>query len=239
MKDFAISKNVILTSYSAVVLKDVKTGVIADLHIGMEETSMISTRLQTVEMTRKTRELIVKHGLERVVLNGDLKYSFGKRLRQEWDELVNYVEDIQKLAEVVAIKGNHDFYLQNMLKGSEVKETLEIGKYRITHGNLDLKPEKNLLTIIGNEHPMIKMKDEVGARFEANVFVHCKNENVLVIPAFNPLTRGKNIIRGDEWLSPILGKCDMDSSEIYAIADDDVVALGKLKKLSEYAGQLI
>ncbi|MCX6773487.1 MAG: metallophosphoesterase family protein [Candidatus Micrarchaeota archaeon] len=236
MKDFAISKNVILTPYLAVVLKDIKTGVIADLHIGMEETSMISTRLQTVEMTRKTRELIVKHKLERIVLNGDLKYSFGKRTRQEWDELANYAEDIQKLAEVVAIKGNHDFYIQNMLKGAEVKELFKIKKYRITHGNLDLKPEKNILTIIGNEHPMIKMRDEVGAKFEASVFVHCKKENVLVLPAFNPLSRGANILNEGEWLSPILSKCDMGSSEIYAIADDEVVELGKLKKLSRLVG---
>lgn len=236
MKDFAISKNIILTPYLAVVLKDIKTGVIADLHIGMEETSMISTRLQTVEMTRKTRELIVKHKLERMVLDGDLKYSFGKRTRQEWDELANYAEDIRKLAEVVAIKGNHDFYLQNMLKGAEVRELFEIKKYRITHGNLDLKPEKGILTIIGNEHPMIKMKDEVGARFEASVFIYCRKENVLVIPAFNPLSRGTNIINETEWLSPILSRCNMGNSEIYAIAEDEVVELGKLKKLRSFVG---
>jgi len=239
MKDFSLSRNVILTPYSAAVLKDIKTGVIADLHIGMEETSMISTRLQTVEMTRKTRELILKHKLERIVLNGDMKYSFGKRTRQEWDELVNYVENIQKLAEVVAIKGNHDFYLQNMLKGAEVKGIFEMKNYRITHGNLDLKPEKNIMTIIGNEHPMIKMRDEVGAKFETPAFVLCKKENVLVIPAFNPLTRGRNIINSDDWLSPILKRCDVESSEVYAIAEDEVVALGKLKNLGKYAGQPI
>jgi hypothetical protein len=197
---------------------------------------MISTRLQTVEMTRKTRELIVKHNLERVVLNGDLKYSFGKRTSQEWDELANYVEDIQKLANVIAIKGNHDFYLQNMLKGAEIKELFEMKNYRITHGNLDLKPEKNILTIIGNEHPMIKIRDEIGAKFEASVFIYCRKENVLVIPAFNPLTKGKNIINETEWLSPILSRCNMDSSEIYAIAEDEVIGLGKLKKLKNFVG---
>jgi putative SbcD/Mre11-related phosphoesterase len=232
MAGIRIAKGLIITEYAAAVLEKEKTGVIADLHIGMEETGMISTRIQTAEMIKKTKMLISEYELEALVLDGDLKFSFGKAIRQEWDELYNYINEIGKLVKIIAIKGNHDFYLQNMMRGAEVKEIHEAGPFRITHGNLDLKPLKNGITIIGNEHPMVKIRDELGAMHEYPAYMFMKKENMLVLPAFNPLSRGTNIINERSWLSPILGKCDVQNAEIYGIADDEVIGIGRLNKLS-------
>jgi putative SbcD/Mre11-related phosphoesterase len=173
------------------------------------------------------------------VLDGDLKYSFGKMARQEWDELEKFVDAVKGLGEVVAVKGNHDFYLQSMLHGAEITDILEQGRYVITHGNLKIRPRKGKLMIIGNEHPTVKIRDELGALHEYPAYIFCKKEGVLVIPAFNPLTRGANILGNRRWLSPVLAECDVENAEIYAIADDEVVPLGRLKRLEAAARQLI
>jgi putative SbcD/Mre11-related phosphoesterase len=233
MAGIRIAKGLIITEYSAAVLEKEKTGVIADLHIGMEESGMISTCIQTAEMMKKTKMLINDYKLQTLVLNGDLKFSFGKAARQEWDELSNFIHEIGKLVKIIAIKGNHDFYLQNMVGGAEVKEIYETPGFRITHGNLDLPPSKKKATIIGNEHPMAKIRDELGALHEYQAYMFMKKENVLVLPAFNPLSRGSNIIRGQKWLSPIMEKCDVNNAEIYAIADDEVISIGRLNKLNQ------
>jgi putative SbcD/Mre11-related phosphoesterase len=184
-------------------------------------------------MLKRAKALIEEYGLKALVLNGDLKFSFGKAARQEWDELSNFIDELGKLVKIIVIKGNHDFYLQNMIRGAEVLEVYETPGFRITHGNIGLSPSKKAITIIGNEHPMAKIRDELGALHEYPAYMFLKKENVLVLPSFNPLTRGSNIIREQEWLSPILGKCDMENAEIYAIADDEVIGIGKLNKLNK------
>jgi hypothetical protein len=233
MAGIRIAKGITITEYSAAVLEKERTGVIADLHIGMEETGMISTRVQTAEMVKKAKMLIRDYGLETLVFNGDLKFSFGRGLRQEWDELENYIREIGKLVKIVAIKGNHDFYLQNIIRGSEIMEIYETGRFRVTHGNLDLQPSKKQLTIIGHDHPAVKVRDELGAMHEYQAYMFMKKENVLVLPSFNPLSIGFNIVNEQRWLSPMLGRCNVQNAEIYAIADDEVIGIGKLNKLNK------
>jgi len=233
MAGIRIAKGITITEYSAAVLEKEQTGVIADLHIGMEETGMISTRVQTAEIMKKTRMLIRDYGIKTLVLNGDLKFSFGRGLRQEWDELGNYIGEMKKLVRIIAIKGNHDLYLQNIMRDTEIVETYETGGFRVTHGNLDLEPSKKQMTIIGHDHPAVKVRDELGAMHEYQAYMFIKKENVLVLPAFNPLSIGFNIVNEQRWLSPILGKCNVLDAEIYAIADDEVVDIGKLNKLNK------
>jgi putative SbcD/Mre11-related phosphoesterase len=232
MAGINIAKGLTLTEYSAAVLEKEQVGVIADLHIGMEETGMISTRVQTAEIMKKTKMLIRDYGLSTLVLNGDLKFSFGRGLRQEWDELANYIGEMKKSVRIIAIKGNHDLYLQNIMRGIEIKEIYETGGFRVTHGNLDLEPSKKLLTIIGHDHPAVKVRDELGAMHEYQAYMFMKKENVLVLPAFNPLSIGFNIVNEQRWLSPMLSKCNVQNAEIYAIAEDEVVGIGKLDKLN-------
>ncbi len=232
MAGIRIAKGITITEYSAAVLEKEGIGVIADLHIGMEETGMISTRVQTAEMVKKTKMLIRDYGIGTLVLNGDIKFSFGRGLRQEWDELANYVGEIKKLVKIIAIKGNHDLYIQNLMKGFEIDEILEMGGFRVTHGNLELEPSKKM-TIIGHDHPAVKIRDELGAMHEYQAYMFMKKENVLVLPAFNPLSIGFNIVNEQRWLSPILGRCDVRNAEIYAIAEDEVIDIGKLNKLNK------
>ncbi len=212
--------NIILDGVGAAVLG--KVGVIADLHIGMEE--MLNVRVQTHEMLGKAEYLIKKYGLESIVINGDLKHGFDKSRKQEWEEIRYFIDKLKEHVNVFVVKGNHDFYIENIIK-DKTYEFIDIGDVRIAHGH---KPvDYRDMLIIGNEHPTIKIRDEVGAYMVYRCFVYFEKKRILVLPAFNPLSRGNNILN-NSFISPVLEGVSVKDGLIYAIEDREVFFLGKV-----------
>ncbi len=215
--------NVILDGVGAAVVG--KVGIIADLHIGMEE--MLNVRVQTREMLRNVKYLIEKYSLESIIINGDLKHGFDKSRKQEWEEIRYFVDELKKRVEVNVVKGNHDFYIENIMN-DRTYDYIDVGDVRITHGH-KLVDYKSML-IIGNEHPTIKIRDEVGAYMVYRCFVYFESKRVLVLPAFNPLSKGNNILN-NSFISPVLEDANINEAYVYAIEEGDVFSLGQVKSI--------
>ena len=220
------------------------TIIISDVHIGYEEAlnkkGIMIPRLEFEEMAKRIKKMITPLGkVERIIINGDLKHEFGTISEQEWRNTLKFLDLLAKYCnEVILIKGNHDMILGPIARKRNVKivDYYLIGKVLITHG--DRMPKEEILKqadtiIIGHEHPAITLKD--GARVETfKCFMKgkYKRKNLIVLPSFNAIVEGTNMIR-DKTLSPFL-KQSLDDFEVFVV-EDKIYNFGKLRNLRDGA----
>lgn len=209
--------------------------VVSDLHIGIEESFLSLVRMQTQEMLERLRKAKDKYGFKTLVLNGDIKHSYGKEISQEWEEIRIFDKALEEMGlNRVYIKGNHDKYLENILRAETVKEFVYKGIY-ISHGDKDFELSYTL-HVIGNEHPSIRIRDELKKVWSMPAFAYFENERVLVTPAFNPLSRGEDVLNWEygSFISPVLKKVEIPSGKVFGILDwEEILAFGKIKDLRE------
>lgn len=225
--------------------------IISDVHIGYEEAlnkqGVLIPRLQFGEMVQKIEKILDGiEKIEKIIVNGDLKHEFGAISEQEWRNVLKFLDLLAKHCnEIILIKGNHDTILGPIARKRNVKvvdyyfidskrdkKNKPNNKILVTHG--DKIPGKDVLQqastiIIGHEHPAVSLKD--GARVETfKCFLkgRYKGKNLIVIPSFNAVVGGTNIMR-DKILSPFL-KQDLDYFKVFAV-EDKVYDFGKLGKL--------
>ncbi len=236
--DIRVDKNIFLTAEGLAVFKDLRLAAAADLHIGFEASfGEQLARVQTKLILSKFMRVIERFGIKEVLLNGDIKYAFGKESRQEWREIKYFIGELLKKARVKIVKGNHDFYLENMVRDLEVvvSREFEINNIVFTHGDEEIKREKKKLVVIGNEHPAIKLRDEVGASRKYPCFVYAKNEKILVLPSVNPWAPGTDIlgVRKENFLSPVLRTTEPEEARLYPFDGEQIYDFKKVKDIRE------
>ena len=228
----------------ALYLKDHDALVIGDVHLGFEETlgrqGYLIPHFQYKDISEKLLEILKGlPKLKEIIINGDLKHEFGIITRQEWTEITKLIDLMLLHCEkIVLIKGNHDVILAPIArkKGIEIQEHHALGDIYICHGHKipnDDNYKKAKLIVIGNEHPAATVRD--GARFETfKCFAtgKWKEKKLIVMPSFNPLTTGSDLLR-EKLLSPFLHQNLLDF-EIYIVADNkEILHFGKLKNLKK------
>lgn len=119
--------------------------------------------------------------------------------------------------DLVLIRGNHDNFLRNILnrKGMELQKEFRVGEFRIVHGHETFDMEG--ITIIGHEHPSLKLRDTVGASVSISCFLALPN--LVVLPAFSPLAYGTDIFQRP-YISPVLNTLDMSEARVVGVDDD-------------------
>ncbi|HLC60719.1 MAG TPA: metallophosphoesterase [Candidatus Nanoarchaeia archaeon] len=229
------------------------TLIISDVHIGYEEAlnkkGIMIPRLQFGEMVQKIEKIFDSVGkVDKIIINGDLKHEFGTISEQEWRNVLKFLDLLARHCnEVILIKGNHDMILGPIARKRNVKvvdyyimeskndkKNKPKSRILVIHG--DKIPGKDVLQqvstiIIGHEHPALSLKD--GARVETfKCFLkgRYKGKNLIVLPSFNAIVGGTNIMR-DKTLSPFL-KQNLDDFEVFAV-EDKIYDFGKLKNLRE------
>ncbi len=220
VKDVRIGEGLILTPFRAAVLGNL--AFIADLHIGLEEASLVTSRLQTARMLEAVEELVSVYDVDTVVFAGDIKHSFGKQTSQEWSDIVTFFSRVSELVKPIVLKGNHDFYIQNILSKLDISvgEVYEDENVVCHHGHLTTWKETKLL-IVGNEHPALLLRDDVGAKIKLPVYLWFEKEAVLILPAFNPLARGTDVRElKKHHLNPVLNFMDFEKARVFAIEDE-------------------
>lgn len=225
---------------TALYLKEEKTLVIGDVHIGYEEAlnkqGLLIPRMQFKEMMKRIEKLFAKVRPEIVVINGDLKHEFGTISEQEWRDTLKFLDMLlQNAKKVFLVKGNHDTILGPIAKkrNVEIADYYKINGIYFCHGHripedLDFKASKTV--VIGHEHPAITIRD--GARTELfKCFAKGKWEkkNLIAMPSFNTITTGTDLLR-DESLSPFMKQAKRKDMEIYVVGDKTYY-FGKLKNL--------
>jgi len=206
-----------------------KTLIIADLHLGYEETlnkqGVMVPRFSFEDL--KKRILNIMEDVEVVVINGDLKHEFGKIMSTEW----RYSKDLLEMFKdykIIFVQGNHDRIIKPIIKNMELVDEYKIGDILITHGD-QIKDIDSKVIIIGHEHCAVALKD--GVRVEKfKCFLKGKFERKVLIamPSCNLLTEGTDVLR-ESRLSPYLQQ-KLDNFEVY-IVSDKIYDFGKVKDL--------
>ena len=212
-----------------------KVLVINDLHIGYEEVlhrkGILVPRFQLEQIMNKLKLIMQKTKPAKIIINGDLKHEFGKVLRQEWKEVLEFLDFLlQNISEVIIIKGNHDPIIQPLAdkKGIAVVNQYQVGGTLIVHGD-ELVETTATRIVIGHEHPAITIRE--GSKWEKyKCFLKgtWKKKELIAVPSFNPLLEGTDVLK-EQLLSPFLE--DIRKFEVYVVGEKEVYYFGKIKEL--------
>ncbi len=223
-------------------IKESKTLVIADLHLGYEESlnkkGVFVPRLQFKDIYLRLEKMLAKIKTETIVITGDLKHEFGVIRDTEWKNIFKLIDLFLKHSKnLIIIKGNHDVTLPwiTRKKGIELVEYYKIGDILICHGDEILNNEdfnKSKIIIIGHEHPAIGLKEK--SKYESyKCFLKGKYSNkiLIVLPSFHTLTTGTDVLRS-RLLSPFL-QGSLGNFEAYIIENNKIYKFDKLKSINK------
>jgi hypothetical protein len=225
-------------------LKKEKILVLGDFHIGQEEElnkqGIMMPRTNFSKLKKELLEIFSKTGkLKKIILLGDIKHEFGALNNQEWKEVVELIEILEKKSEkLIIIKGNHDNFLKPITtwKKIELVDKIIIGKILLCHGDKIIstkESEKTKYIIIGHEHPAITLKDEhKSEKFKCFIKtfygkgIHKKQ--LIVMPSLNFLTIGTDLTK-EKPISPYLK--GMNTFECWIVEEAQSFYFGKIKTL--------
>jgi putative SbcD/Mre11-related phosphoesterase len=236
----------IIDNFPAVYFKKIDTIVIADLHLGYEsimaEEGVLIPKTQFKEEMEMLKEILKKKKSSRIILLGDIKNEFSETSYHEFKEVSDLLKFLKEnFKQVIVIKGNHDNYIYYVTSkcGTELYDELLINEYYFVHGHQDLalKQLKAKTIVIGHEHPVIALYDEVGGKEIVKCFLYGKTrfgKNLLVLPAFSTLSYGTemNSVLKEELLSPILKIVELDEFEAVGVdREAGILKFGKIGRL--------
>ncbi len=220
--------------------------IISDLHLGYEQSlnaeGIMIPRFQYPLIIERLKEIQEKSSCSNIVVNGDLKHEFGQISRQEWNETREFLEYLKtNFNDIVLIKGNHDNFTRFIANKTdlEVEESFPIGDSLVLHGDKIIDPDPDIKKlIIGHEHPCIGLRS--GERLEK---IKCylagkyKDSNLLVMPSFNFVTEGSDILQ-EKPLSPFLKAIPGGDLEVYAVENFEVFPFGRIKDITSIQEKL-
>jgi len=195
----------------AVLLTDENVLVVADMHLGVEAAleyeGLSIPRVQTKKILEYLESVISEADPDKVIVAGDLKHNFSSNLIQEWQDVRSFVNSLVNKAQVEVVKGNHDNYLNLILRENRAPPMVSqsrIGKVTVVHGH---KPSTAKGPIVmGHIHPSLTLRDSVRASVKDRCFLWNPSKQVLVLPAMSLVAAGVDVISSldvDE-MSPIL-----------------------------------
>lgn len=223
--------------HAALWLSTEKILIINDLHIGYEEAlhrkGILVPKFQLKEIITEMKLILSKVKPAKIIINGDLKHEFGTVLRQEWNEVLQFLDFcLGHCKEIVIIRGNHDPIIQPIAEKRGIKVVKEylVGDTVIVHGDQLIKTKVKRI-IIGHEHPAITIREK-SKREKYKCFLKgkWKGKELIAVPSFNPLLEGTDILK-EELLSPFLE--NIKNFEVYVISKGEVFGFGKVKDVQK------
>ena len=223
--------------------KKEKILVFTDTHLGYEEAlnkkGVLIPKFHFKDLMKKLEKILKKTNPKKIILLGDMKHEFGKISDDEWRDAKKLIDFLKKNSdELILIKGNHDKIIEPIAKkfGLEVKTKYLSKNSFFCHGDFipeELKSKDYLKDIenifIGHEHPAITLNDGVRTeKFKCFLKGTWENKNLIVLPSFNLLTTGTDVLTG-KLLSPFL-KQDLKPFEAYVVSEK-IYNFGKLINL--------
>lgn len=237
MREKEILPGVRITNDRCLILDDGPTVVVGDLHLGyeraLEQEGLYLPRINTDSIRESLNDILSKYEPKRVVLLGDIKHDFKRAGYEEKNEVRRIFSLLAEECQVVAVKGNHDNYLQNIVAdmGFLVVDYLDVMGYRLEHGHVDsgVRP-----VIIGHEHPSVRIPGTVGGGLKLQCFVHAEKDGVIVIPPFSPFASGNDLVLDKDCvMAPALRDSDFRNARLYGVTDMGLMDLGTLSDVSD------
>lgn len=220
---------------TALWLTTEKILIINDLHIGYEEAlhrkGILVPKFQLEEIIKEMKLILSKVKPDKIIINGDLKHEFGTVLKQEWSEVLQFLDFcLGHCKKVIIIKGNHDPLIKPLAekRGIQVVTEYLIEDTIIVHGD-KITETKAKRIIIGHEHPAITIR-EGSKREKYKCFLKgkWKRKELIAVPSFNQLLEGTDVLK-EELLSPFLE--NIQNFEVYVVSKGEVFGFGKVKEI--------
>jgi hypothetical protein len=233
----------------ALLIKNMKALVVADLHIGIEtELHELGLQVpsQTESMLGRLYALVHKYQPKEVILLGDIKHNIPSLTYQERIDVKHFLTSISSFGSVHILPGNHDGNLSRLIPESinlHPSDGAVIDHIGFVHGHR--WPNDAIMqseyVIIGHTHPKIMFTDRLGYK----TFEPCwlrgtflKNETnekfpkstahtIIVMPAFNRICGGIAVNK-ESILGPFSRIIDVNNAEVYLL---DGSSLGKVKHI--------
>lgn len=235
----------------ALLFKEKKLLIIADLHIGIESElrqNGLQVPSQTKLMENRLISILTKHKVKSLILLGDVKHTIPSSTHQEQTDVKHFLDTIASYCTVHILPGNHDGNIDRLLPSNiqlHPSDGVVFEEIGLTHGHRT--PSHEIMqceqVIIGHSHPTVMLMDRLGYRtFEQcwlrgpprlevvkEKFPDSLTTQILLMPAFNPLCGG-TAVNQDVLLGPFRSLIDVDNAELYLL---DGSLLGKVKDLKE------
>ena len=205
--------------------------ILGDLQLGYEEhlakQGYLIPRFQFNDIKERLAKIISTAKVRKIIFNGDIKHEFGIISEQEWRDVLGIIDSVDSTIEIIFVKGNHDIALGPIARKRGVKLVpyYTIDNITILHGD-KIIPELNEIIIIGHEHPAVSFAERKDEKFKCFLKGRWKGHTLIVMPSFNPLVAGTDVLSGN-FLSPFLGG-SMQDFEVW-VAEDKVYYFGKIK----------
>jgi putative SbcD/Mre11-related phosphoesterase len=233
----------------ALLLKEKRLLVIADLHIGIESELRekgLQVPSQTKVMEQRLISILSKNNVNDIIFLGDIKHNIPSSTIQERTDVKNFLGTIQTYGTLHVLPGNHDGNIGRLLTPDiqlHPSDGFVFEGIGFTHGHR--RPSSDVMqcdqVIIGHTHPTVMLTDRLGYRtFEQcwlrgtpfpdklqEKYPDSSTSQILLMPAFNPLCGGIAVNR-DPLLGPFGSFIDVDNADLYLL---DGSALGKVKDL--------
>ena len=232
----------------ALLIKEKKILVIADLHIGIERELRekgLQVPSQTKSMTKRLLSLIKKYRPDEIVLLGDIKHNIPTSTIQERNDVKHFLEMIQPYGSIHILPGNHDGNINKLLQSDILLHPSDgcvIEDIGFVHGHRWPKEEviQCEYVVLAHTHPTIMLTDRLGyktydscwLRGSGNTILKeryptVSDPNIVVMPAFNPLCGGIAVNK-----EPIIGPFEkilnVKNANVYLL---DGSSLGKVKDI--------
>jgi putative SbcD/Mre11-related phosphoesterase len=165
-----------VSPYPALLFKEgtERTIIVADLHIGWE-ISLVAKGIhipsQMARILARLTEVVRKAKPTRLILLGDIKQTVPRISTEEWKNVPEFLEAVQKMVEdVIIVPGNHDGDIEPLTPRSiqiTPADGIILGKkskLAIFHGHAWPKPEALSadILVMSHIHPVVRFQDRMG-----------------------------------------------------------------------------
>jgi len=222
-----------------------RTLIFSDLHLGYEEelrrNGILVPKTQLADMLRRIQRIIneLPSLPATIVLNGDIKHSFGRVYRQEVEDftaILGKFRSVAPKADIVAVEGNHDPLLDILLRQHNLvaRPEYKIGNVLIIHGDKIPEDLQGIQTIIiGHDHPAVLLRNKSKSeKYKCHLVGRYEKYAVVVQPSAQPLLHGTDVLT-EPLLSPLLKR--ILRHRVFAIEEStgDILAFGTIAFLRQ------
>jgi hypothetical protein len=222
---------------------------IGDLHLGFEymlqQSGILVPEMQAKEVIEELTAILEqlrlkKLKLKKIVFIGDVKHSFSyqKRERNYFNEILKFLKDYVNDKNIVLIKGNHDtidYSFSDRLKDYFIDEEVIF-----THGH-ELFPEvlnkKIKMIVMGHLHPSIILSDKQNIKkekYKCFLTGKFKGKQIIILPSFLSTIEGTTVnsleYEYQDYFS-IIPKKTLMNFDVHIVGDKEVYSFGKIKNM--------
>lgn len=220
----------------AAFFSDTKTLVLADLHVGKDDASMVSFPLgERGDLHDRLENLLSFFDPSTVVFAGDVLHEFHRVTERSETYLQALTDTCREAgARPVLVRGNHDTQLASAWDG-DISEEFRAGGVLVCHGHTEPEGYAECY-VIGHDHPAIEIEGRKRPCYLVGDGVY-RGGNLLVLPAFNRLVAGVRIndLRTSDFQSPLVTDADLLNPLVY---DADVQETLEFPPLGEFRAML-